>query len=170
MKEKGFPQIENYMFEDHDMIKRAATECMCNLVTSEEAAEKFLGENDRVKLLVLYCGEEDEGLVKAASGTLAYLSQSEEVCNKILQVKDWLEILQSLCASEKPDIRMRAVHIVMNIVESGKENATTAIETNLLEILMAFTKDDNPAMEGVKRRAASTLKRATELELIKPAE
>lgn len=36
MKEKGFSQIENYMFEDHDMIKRAATECMCNMVVSEE--------------------------------------------------------------------------------------------------------------------------------------
>ncbi|XP_033646594.1 protein unc-45 homolog B-like [Asterias rubens] len=170
MKEKGFPQIENYMFEDHDMIKRAATECMCNLVVSEEAAGKFLGENDRVKLLVLYCAEEDEALAKAASGTLAYLSQTEEVCNKILQVKAWLEILQGLCASENPDIRMRAVHIVMNIVESNKENATTTIETNLLEILMAFTKDNNPVMEGVKKRAESALKRAAELELIKPAE
>ena len=65
---------------------------------------------------------------------------------------------------------MRAVHIVMNIVESNKENATTTIETNLLEILMAFTKDNNPVMEGVKKRAESALKRAAELELIKPAE
>ena len=53
-----------------------------------QAAGKFLGENDRVKLLVLYCAEEDEALAKAASGTLAYLSQTEEVCNKILQVSD----------------------------------------------------------------------------------
>ena len=35
----------------------------------------FLGENDRVKLLVLFCGnEEDELLIKAALGTLAILS------------------------------------------------------------------------------------------------
>ena len=37
----------------------------------------FLGENDRVKLLVLFCGnEEDELLIKAALGTLAILSSS----------------------------------------------------------------------------------------------
>jgi hypothetical protein len=34
----------------------------------------FTGENDRIKLLVLLCGEEDELLVKAALGTLAILS------------------------------------------------------------------------------------------------
>jgi hypothetical protein len=34
----------------------------------------FTGENDRIKLLVLLCGEEDEQLIKAALGTLAVLS------------------------------------------------------------------------------------------------
>ena len=34
----------------------------------------FTGENDRIKLLVLLCGEEDETLIKAALGTLAVLS------------------------------------------------------------------------------------------------
>jgi hypothetical protein len=34
----------------------------------------FIGENDRIKLLVLLCGEEDELLIKAALGTLAVLS------------------------------------------------------------------------------------------------
>ena len=34
----------------------------------------FVGENDRVKLLVLLTGEEDEALIRAALGTLAVLS------------------------------------------------------------------------------------------------
>lgn len=34
----------------------------------------FTSENDRVKLLVLFCGEEDEALIRAALGTLAVLS------------------------------------------------------------------------------------------------
>ncbi len=36
MKENALPDIENYMFEDHDKIRQAATECMCNLVTCKE--------------------------------------------------------------------------------------------------------------------------------------
>lgn len=36
MMEKGVTDIENYMLEEHEMLKRAATECICNLVLSEE--------------------------------------------------------------------------------------------------------------------------------------
>ncbi|MEQ2203669.1 hypothetical protein XENOCAPTIV_002004, partial [Xenoophorus captivus] len=40
--------------------------------------------NDRLKLLVLYCGEEDERLRKAAAGTLAMLTAEQpELCTRI---------------------------------------------------------------------------------------
>ena len=41
MKEKGFPLIESLMFDEHDMVKRAATECMCNMVLCEEVTTLF---------------------------------------------------------------------------------------------------------------------------------
>ena len=86
-----------------------------------------------------------------------------------IQVKSWLEIMQSLCASERMDIRTRGVHIVMSLVESSKDNATAVVETNLLEILMAFAKDETSAMNGGQSRAESAFQRAAELGLIKPA-
>ncbi|XP_042328569.1 protein unc-45 homolog A isoform X2 [Sceloporus undulatus] len=36
-KEKAMPMIEGFMFEEHEMIRLAATECMCNLALSPEA-------------------------------------------------------------------------------------------------------------------------------------
>lgn len=36
IKEKALPDIENYMFENHDQLRQAATECMCNLVVNKE--------------------------------------------------------------------------------------------------------------------------------------
>lgn len=36
LKEGGFADIEHYMYEEHRMLRRAATECMCNLVVQEE--------------------------------------------------------------------------------------------------------------------------------------
>lgn len=61
LKEKAVPMIEGYMFEEHEMIRRAATECMCNLAMSKEVQDLFEAPgNDRLKLLVLYSGEEDE--------------------------------------------------------------------------------------------------------------
>jgi hypothetical protein len=41
LKEGGFSHIEQYLFEEHPMLKRAATECMCNLVVQEEVREIF---------------------------------------------------------------------------------------------------------------------------------
>jgi len=36
LKEKALPEIENYMFEEHEQIRQAATECMCNLVCCKD--------------------------------------------------------------------------------------------------------------------------------------
>ena len=47
----------------------------------------FTGENDRVKLLVLLCGGEDDLLMKAASGTLAVLSSLQVDLDEIKGVE-----------------------------------------------------------------------------------
>lgn len=123
LKEKAVPMVEGYMFEDHELIRRAATECMCNLAMSKEvrqdpgshvgrgaevpvpwagvaAADQvpslfrpqvqdlFEAEgNDRLKLLVLYSGEDDELLRRAAAGGLAMLtSMRPSLCSRIPQV------------------------------------------------------------------------------------
>jgi len=36
VKEKGITQIEHYCFEEHEEVRRAAVECMCNMVVDEE--------------------------------------------------------------------------------------------------------------------------------------
>ena len=64
----------------------ASTEWFVVSYPRAQVSKKFLGDNDRVKLLVLYCGEEDEDLAKAAAGALACLADYQEVCSKILQV------------------------------------------------------------------------------------
>lgn len=111
IKEKAVPKIEGYMFEEHDLVRASATECMCNLVLSTEVRQYMREQhrysskmdlslgylvspqvqklylatgNDRLKLLVLYSGEEDERLRKAAAGTLAMLTAEQpELCARI---------------------------------------------------------------------------------------
>lgn len=45
-KEKALPDIENYMFENHDQLRQAATECMCNMVLNKEVRLEL--QRDRV--------------------------------------------------------------------------------------------------------------------------
>ena len=38
VKERGVVEIESLMFDEHELIKRAATECMCNMILCEEVS------------------------------------------------------------------------------------------------------------------------------------
>ncbi|XP_061176890.1 protein unc-45 homolog B-like [Saccostrea echinata] len=168
--ENGLPAIEHYMTEDHEMLKRAATECMCNMVMNEEVVKIYEGESDRLKLMVLYCGDEDELVVRAAAGALAMLSHSEKICKKIMEVGPWQEILLSTLVSEKVEIQHRGCYVVRNILSVSKEVAEKVIEGQMLEVLMALSILEDPQKEVVKKCAASCLDICVEHGLIKPKE
>lgn len=168
LKEKAVPMIEGYMFEEHEMIRRAATECMCNLAMSKEVQDLFEAQgNDRLKLLVLYSGEDDELLRRAAAGGLAMLtSMRPSLCSRIPQVTThWLEILQALLLSPNQELQHRGTVVVLNMMESSKEIASTLMESEVLEILSVLAKGE----EGpVTRAAAACLEKAVEYRLIQP--
>uniref|UniRef100_H3B8Z5 Unc-45 myosin chaperone A n=1 Tax=Latimeria chalumnae TaxID=7897 RepID=H3B8Z5_LATCH len=172
IKEKALPNIENYMFEDHEMIRVAATECMCNMVLSQQVQDLFLAEgNDRLKLLVLYSGEEDEKLRRAASGTLAMLTSLQpKICSKIPKVTmHWLEILQALVLSSVQELQHRGVVVVMNMVNADREAAAQLMESEMLEILSVLAKEMGDVKLGpVAMAARECLTKAVEYGLIKP--
>merc|ERR1712209_221694 len=52
--------IENYMFEDHQMLRRAAVQCVLNLCQSEVQVKRFEDKNDKMKYMVLLMGDADD--------------------------------------------------------------------------------------------------------------
>ena len=137
----------------------------------------FVGENDRIKLLVLLCGEEDELLITAASGTLAVLStlqvdldeirgveldpedrkrfddlieENRIICEKIVQVHSFTEVFKHLCASPNADLQFRAFYVIGNIVKANKTLATRIVETELMEILFAIKELKNERLANEK--------------------
>ncbi|XP_017269506.1 protein unc-45 homolog B isoform X2 [Kryptolebias marmoratus] len=173
VKEKALPEIENHMFEENDRIRLAATECMCNLVTSKEVHARYLQDgNDRLKLLVLLCGEDDDKLQIAAAGALAMITAAEKkLCTKVTLVTvQWLEILQRLCLHTNPMIQQRGLVTVYNMLNSDdSELAKKLIESEMLEILTVIGKgDDNPKRQEAAEVARMCLVKAMDLGLIKP--
>ncbi|ESO08016.1 hypothetical protein HELRODRAFT_110263 [Helobdella robusta] len=168
VQEKGFSYIEHFCYEDHDQLKLAATECLCNLVQNDEVAKMFLGQNDRVKLFVLFSGsEEDEKLVMASSGALATLTFDPAICRKVIEsTKQWFEIMQGLLAHENPEIQHRGTFIIYNMMCADKEMATRLVESNMLEVLMAVSKLDEPERKNARQMAEKALKQAEEWGLV----
>ena len=94
-------QIETYMFEDHQMLRRAAVQCVLNLCQSEIQVKRFEEPNDKMKYMVLLMGDaDDQEVVKAAAGAVATLtSYSSKLCNKVYESSQWEScFLNVLCS------------------------------------------------------------------------
>ncbi|XP_062317913.1 protein unc-45 homolog A [Osmerus eperlanus] len=173
IKEKAVAKVEGYMFEEHDLVRAAATECMCNLVLSTEVQKLYLAEgNDRLKMLVLYSGEDDERLRRAASGTLAMLtSEQPELCARIPgTTTHWLEIIQALLLSDNKDLRHRGAVVVMNLMQAQRSLAESLMESEVLEILSVLAKGGAAEHESISRAAQQCLDKAIEYGIIKSGE
>lgn len=173
LKEGGFSKIEHHAYEEHDMIKRAAIQCMVNLILSDQVVKMYEGDNDRVKYLLLLMNEDDLDLVKAASGALAMLtSVSVKAVEKIFAYKEWMTTLLQLVSSKDGELQHRGVAIVYNMINSGKaENAEKVVETPLFEVLMAIVRPEvDDIADKVKQIAREALKVAEEQKLIKNVE
>lgn len=165
LKENGLHKIETYMFEEHTLLRRAATQVVTNLIMEEDVVTLYEGENDKTKFLVLLCFEEDTETVEAASGALAMLTSISKICcSKIFSVSNWLEVFQYLLSNQSPGIQHRGLAIVMNVFKHDKELATKIIETNVMDIMMALTKLNDTTIRDLANEA---LKMAEDLKLIK---
>lgn len=171
LRDNGFSQIESLMFEDHLLIRRAAVECIVNIIKEDDVIKLYEADNDRVKFLVVLCQEEDIATVKAASGALAMLSQvSEKACEKIYTAMDWEEIMIYLLTNQELDLVHRAAVIVQSLVYCENiELPKKLFESKVFEALLALTlqNGNQQISEPVSNILKDCLERAKQLNLIK---
>lgn len=168
LKEGGLAKVEHYLYEDHEMLLRAATQCVCNLLQSEEVIKTYEGNNDKTKFLYLLCQEEDVDTVKAAAGALCILTSVSKICcRKLLDCQPWLETLKCLLANPDKEIQFRGSYMLYNIVKDDKDIAAKIFETEVMEILMALTKLEDPEFNRTKEYAQKCLNAAEEMDVIR---
>lgn len=171
IKEGGVIAIETFMFEEHELLRQAATECMCNMAMCEDIVNLYLdetSETERLKLLALFAGEfEYPKLVKAATGALAILSANEKICERLKNVKGFVDILKHILISDDREIQHRASYIVANVLESSKEMAELLIAGDVFEILLALTNENGKDNQAIKEHLERGLKAAKDWGLIK---
>lgn len=173
VNDNGFSLIEALMFEEHELIRRAAVQCVVNLIREPHLISLYEAENDRVKYLVILCQEEDLETVKAASGALAMLCQvSEKACERIFSAKQWYEILILLLSNENIELVHRAAVIVSSLVRCKNKNfAERIFESKLFEVLVALTLPQVTTVpQPIKDLAIATLKLGKERKLIRDAD
>lgn len=168
LKEGGLAKIEHYLYEDHTMLIRAATQCICNLLQSEDVIKSYEGNNDKCKYLYILCQEEDSDTVMAAAGALCILTSVSKICcRKLMDVQPWLESLKCLLANPIPEIQYRGTYMLLNIINGDQDIATRIFETEVMEILMALTKLDSPEQNRIKEYAQKCLDAAEKMGVIR---
>ena len=86
-------KVELLMLEDHTLVRRAATELICNLVGGcEEVFNRFGGEKSpasksKLQVLVALCDVDDLQTRLAASGAVATLTTSPDACQCLLELQ-----------------------------------------------------------------------------------
>lgn len=173
LKDGGYSKIEQYLFEDHEMLKRASAQCIVNLILSDQVVKIYEApDSERVKYLTLLIADDDLATVSAVAGALAMLtSVSTKSCAKIFTAKDWLESMVALVSSKNPDLQHRGIVIVHNLISAGDESAQKVVESPLLELLMAIVRPEvDDISDKIKEVARSALKQAEEQKLIKNIE
>ncbi|KAG0228353.1 hypothetical protein BGW42_002251 [Actinomortierella wolfii] len=97
--ENGIEKMENLQFSEHVLVRRAATEALCNMIFFEPVFETYSDPKrakNKIHLLLALCDVEDFMTKRAASGALAVLSTSKAVCEMIMEQERGIEILQGL--------------------------------------------------------------------------
>ena len=167
IREGAVPLMEGLMFEEEELIRRASTEALCNMIQEEEVQLRFHGDDmERVKLWMLFSGEDDEQLARAASGGLAQLSHDPKICQKIMEVKSATEILKELVTKDSNELMFRGMYILANLMEASREIAEKIIQDDFMEVFMAYVQGESP--DNVKAQAERALKKGVEYGLIMP--
>lgn len=113
--------IEDLLLSNNAMIQRAATELVCNFMTSAAGVEIFADESKaadrRLHILLALADVEDPATRKAAGGALATLTCYEGAVKGIVAKERGLEILLGLCTDENHEIMYRGLVCINNIAQ-----------------------------------------------------
>lgn len=167
----GLPLIESYLFEEHQMLRRASAQCFTNLMMSQDVIKIIEGENDKLKMLFLLSEEEDEDTSLAAAGAVAIaVSNSTKCCQKLMKLNNWEESLKALLAHPNNAMQHRALVIAHSLIGTDKEIAEKIFATDIMEVLMALSIMEDEKKKEIREMANKCLKLAESLKLIKKAD
>ena len=116
----GLEIILDLQFSSNKMIRRAATEALCNLVFHDAVFNLVTIENSQLLAIMVALSDDDDfATSRAASGFIATISAEKCIILGLLKQKRFIEIFESLLVSSYPEIQHRAIETVKNIVLAG---------------------------------------------------
>jgi tetratricopeptide (TPR) repeat protein len=142
--EKGISSLHYAMFSVHEMVKRAATEAMCNLVPHKKMME-HLAERDILKLWLAFATEFEENYecARAAAGCLAMSTQDESIAVEIVELERFKSEMTLLLECGRLEIMHRALVVLLNLVLHNGTCRAKVVEEGLVAFCAAYVDSFN---------------------------
>ncbi|KAJ3272743.1 hypothetical protein HDV01_005271 [Terramyces sp. JEL0728] len=142
----GLPTLLSLQFSDHHLIRRAATEALCNLIFHPVVFAKYMDKHadQPLQIMVALSDDEDNMTRRAASGLVAVLSSEPEAIPLLVAHKRFFEILTNLMSSENEELIHRASEVIKNI--SLIEKYCKLIPIDILELVKMYKGYKNQAI------------------------
>ena len=159
----GISTFESLIFSDNVLTRRAAIECLCNLMPHPTVMERYAtsDKSQRLKLLVALSDVEDFGTRRAASGCLAILSGVLPGAEALIKEVRLLEVLDLLIKDPSEELQHRGLAVIENIayyVPTERSNLLTKFETRLGEMERRSPGKISPQMASLASKTLKVLK------------
>lgn len=154
---QAYPTIEDLLLNNNALVRRAASQLVCNLVNCSAGVELFADESPaaarRMHILLAMADVDDVATRSAAAGALAVVTEFEGAVKAILARDRGMEIIVGLLDDESGEkgVVHRASFCVMNAVcqnsDTGKRAKERVRELGgdmILKKLMIGHKDGDP--------------------------
>ena len=139
VSERGIATFHFAMFSDHEMVRRSATEALCNLVPHEKMME-HLAEVDHLRLWLAFAVDYEDHYecARAATGCLAMATQDETIAQALVDLDKFKTQMTALLESGRLEIMHRAFVIVYNLVLHGSKIREATIAAGLIDFCRAY--------------------------------
>ncbi|KAG7364405.1 tetratricopeptide repeat protein [Nitzschia inconspicua] len=139
--EKGLSTLKYAMFSDNPLVKKAATECMCNLVGNDKFM-KMLQDVEELRLWLALASDYEENFecARAAAGCIAMATGDPDVAKALIQIPNFKERMDTCLESGSMEIIHRTLVTVLNLVELGEELKESAVSNGLVAFSLAYVE------------------------------
>ena len=149
--QRGIPILSYAMFSEHEMVRQAGTEALCNMVPHKEMME-YLCKPDNLRVWMTFSLDYEEHFVcaRAAIGCLAMACPDPELANVLISMENFNEFIRTLMECGQLELMHRVLALICGLAELGGKCKEAAIATGagpFCEAYVASYQNENKTME-----------------------
>lgn len=169
--QKGLPILGYAMFSDHEMVRQAATESMCNMVPHPEMMD-YLTKEENLRVWIAFSLDYEANFVcaRAALGCLAMAVPDPSFAKALVKCSKFGELIRTLIECGQLELMHRVLALVVGLIEHGGECREAVLVSGVgpfCEAYLTSYSDENKTMKDFNISPAERGSLAATLSLAK---